>query len=219
MNTLIRPAIMLFLVMTVLTGIVYPITVTGLAQLLFRDQASGSLVMVDGHSVGSRLIGQGFSDPKYFWSRPSATEPQPYNTLASSGSNLGPLNPALTDAIRRRIHALKDADPTNTLPVPVDLVTASGSGLDPDISIAAARYQATRVALARGLTPQQLQTLIAKHAQGRFLGVIGEPRINVLELNLALDALKPATLTPATPKRIFSKRMRRRPRERSAAGS
>jgi potassium-transporting ATPase KdpC subunit len=190
MNTLLRPAIVLFLVMTVLTGIVYPFAVTGLAQLLFRDEASGSLIMVDGHPVGSRLIGQSFSDPRFFWSRPSATAPQPYNALASSGSNQGPLSPALTDAVKTRIDALKAADPTNTLPIPVDLVTASGSGLDPEISVAAARYQAARVARARGLTPQQMETLIAKHAQGRFLGLVGEPRINVLELNLALDALK-----------------------------
>jgi K+-transporting ATPase ATPase C chain len=190
MNTLLRPAIVLFLVMTVLTGIVYPFAVTGLAQLLFRDQAAGSLVMVDGHPVGSRLIGQSFSDPKYFWSRPSATAPQPYNALASSGSNQGPLNPALTDAVKARIDALKAADPTNVLAVPVDLVTASGSGLDPEISIAAARYQAARVARARGLTPQQVETLIAKHARGRLFGLVGEPRVNVLELNLALDVLK-----------------------------
>jgi K+-transporting ATPase ATPase C chain len=190
MNTLIRPAITLFLVMTLLTGVIYPVAVTGLAQLLFRDQASGSLVMVEGHPVGSRLIGQSFTDPKYFWSRPSATAPQPYNAIASSGSNQGPLNPALTEAIQARIDSLKAADPTNTLPIPVDLVTASGSGLDPEISIAAARYQAGRIAHARGLTPQQVEMLIAKHAQGRLFGLVGEPRVNVLELNLALDAMK-----------------------------
>lgn len=202
MNTLIRPAIILFLVMTILTGILYPFAVTGLAQLLFREQASGSLVIMDGHAVGSRLIGQSFSAPRYFWSRPSATAPPPYNALASSGSNQGPLNPALTDAIKARIDAFKAADPTNTLSIPVDLVTASGSGLDPDISIAAVRYQAARVAHARGLTPQQMESLLAKHAQGRFLGLIGEPRINVLELNLALDALErdaSKTDTPETP--------------------
>ena len=191
MNTLIRPAIVLFLIMTVLTGVVYPLAVTGIAQVLFRDQAAGSLVMVDGHAVGSRVIGQSFSDPKYFWSRPSATSPQPYNALASTGSNLGPLNPALTDAIKTRIQALKAVDPTNKLPVPVDLVTASASGLDPDISIAAAQYQAPRVARVRGLALVQVQALIASHAQGRLFGLIGEPRVNVLELNLALDALKP----------------------------
>lgn len=190
MNTIIRPAVTLFLIMTVLTGIVYPLAVTGLAQVLFHDQAAGSLLMADGHAVGSRLIGQSFSDPKYFWSRPSATAPQPYNAIASGASNLGPLNPALTDAVGARIAALKAADPTNSLPVPVDLVTASASGLDPDMSIAAARYQAARVARIRGLDPAAVQSLIDAHARGRLLGLIGEPRVNVLELNLALDALR-----------------------------
>jgi len=180
---------MLFLVMTLLTGIVYPFAVTGIAQVLFSDQAAGSLVKVNGQPVGSRIIGQSFSDPKYFWSRPSATAPQPYNATASSGSNQGPLNPALTDAVKTRIEALKAADPTNTLPVPVDLVTASASGLDPEISIAAARYQAARIARLRGLPPEKVQALIEAHAQGRLFGLIGEPRVNVLELNLALDAL------------------------------
>jgi K+-transporting ATPase ATPase C chain len=189
MSTIIRPAIILFLIMTLLTGILYPFAVTGIAQLLFGHQAAGSLLVADGHAVGSRLIGQAFSDPKYFWSRPSATAPQPYNATASSGSNQGPLNSALTDAVKTRIEALKAADPTNTLPIPVDLVTASGSGLDPDISVAAARYQAARVARVRGLTPQQVESLIASHTQGRLLGLIGEPRVNVLELNLALDKL------------------------------
>jgi K+-transporting ATPase ATPase C chain len=190
MNTIIRPAVILFLIMTVLTGIVYPFAVTGLAQVLFHDQAEGSLLMADGHAIGSRLIGQSFSDPKYFWSRPSATAPQPYNAIASGASNLGPLNPALTDAVGARIAALKAADPTNSLPVPVDLVTASASGLDPDMSIAAARYQAARVARIRGLDPAAVQSLIDAHARGRLLGLIGEPRVNVLELNLALDALR-----------------------------
>jgi K+-transporting ATPase ATPase C chain len=194
MNSLIRPAVTLFLFMTVLTGIVYPFAVTGLAQLLFHDQAAGSLVMVDGHAVGSRLIGQSFSDPKYFWSRPSATAPQPYNAIASGASNLGPLNPALTDAIGARIAALKAADPANTLPVPVDLVTASASGLDPEISIAAARYQAARVARIRGFDPAAVQSLIDAHARGRLFGLVGEPRVNVLELNLALDAIKTRSL-------------------------
>ena len=189
MNTIIRPAIVLFLVMSVLTGIVYPFAVTGLAQLLFHDQADGSLVVANGQAVGSRIIGQSFSDPKYFWSRPSATAPQPYNGLASGGSNQGPLNPALTDAVKSRVDALKAADPTNALPIPVDLVTASASGLDPDISIAAARYQAARIARVRGLEPAAVQSLIDAHAHGRLLGLIGEPRVNVLELNLALDAL------------------------------
>jgi K+-transporting ATPase ATPase C chain len=190
MNSILRPAIVLFLIMTVLTGIVYPFAVTGLAQLLFRDQAEGSLALVDGHAVGSRIIGQSFSDPKHFWSRPSATAPQPYNGLASGGSNLGPLNPALTDGIKSRIDALRAADPTNKSPIPVDLVTASGSGLDPDISLAAAYYQAPRVARERGLQPQAVLALIAAHSRGRWLGILGEPRVNVLDLNLALDSMK-----------------------------
>jgi K+-transporting ATPase ATPase C chain len=191
MNGIIRPAIVLFLTLTVLTGIVYPFAVTGLAQALFHDQAEGSLLVADGNAVGSRIIGQSFSDPKYFWGRPSATAPQPYNAIASGGSNQGPLNPALTDAVKSRIDALKAADSTNPLPIPVDLVTASASGLDPDISIAAARYQAARVARARGLDPVGVQSLIDEHSHGRLLGILGEPRVNVLELNLALDALKP----------------------------
>lgn len=189
MNSIIRPALVLFLVMTVLTGFAYPFAVTGLAQLLFHDQAEGSLLMADGHAVGSKIIGQSFSDPKYFWSRPSATAPQPYNGIASGGSNQGPLNPALTDAVKARIDALKAADPTNTRPIPVDLVTASASGLDPDISIAAARYQSARVARVRGLDPAAVQSLIDAHAHTRLLGFLGEPHVNVLELNLALDAL------------------------------
>jgi K+-transporting ATPase ATPase C chain len=186
----LRPALVLFLLLTVLTGFLYPLAVTGVAQLLFPAQAAGSIVTRDGHAVGSRLIGQGFSDPKYFWSRPSATTPQPYNGTASTGSNLGPLNPALRDAIKARVAALRAADPGNGAPVPIDLVTASGSGLDPEISLAAANYQAARVARARGLAPERVQALIAQHAEGRLLGVLGEPRVNVLELNLALDALK-----------------------------
>ena len=188
-NSIVRPAVTLFLIMTVLLGVVYPFAVTGLSQLLFHDQAAGSLVVVNGKAVGSRIIGQSFSEPKYFWSRPSATAPQPYNAIASSGSNLGPLNPALTDAVGTRIAALKADDPTNMLPVPVDLVTASASGLDPDISIAAARYQAARVARIRGLDPAAVRSLIDAHARGKLFGLVGEPRVNVLELNLALDAL------------------------------
>jgi K+-transporting ATPase ATPase C chain len=186
----LRPALVLFLLLTVLTGFLYPLVVTGVAQLLFPAQAAGSIVTRDGHAVGSRLIGQSFSDPKYFWSRPSATTPQPYNGTASTGSNLGPLNPALRDAIKPRVAALRAADPGNSAPVPIDLVTASGSGLDPEISLAAANYQAARVARARGLAPERVQALIAQHAEGTLLGVLGEPRVNVLELNLALDALK-----------------------------
>ena len=186
----LRPALVLFLLLTVLTGFLYPLVVTGLAQLLFPARAAGSLVTRDGHAVGSRLIGQSFSDPKYFWSRPSATTPQPYNGTASTGSNLGPLNPALQEAIGSRVAALRAADPGNSAPVPIDLVTGSASGLDPEISLAAANYQAPRVARARGLAPERVQALIAQHAEGTLLGVLGEPRVNVLELNLALDALK-----------------------------
>ena len=188
--TTLRPALVLFLLLTVLTGFLYPLLVTGLAQLLFPQQAAGSVLTRDGHAVGSRLIGQSFSDPRYFWSRPSATTPQPYNGTASAGSNLGPLNPALLDAVRTRSAALHAADPDNHLPVPVDLVTASASGLDPEVSVAAASYQAARVARMRGLAPERVQALIAQHTEGRLLGVLGEPRVNVLELNLALDALK-----------------------------
>jgi K+-transporting ATPase ATPase C chain len=188
--TTLRPALVLFLLLTVLTGFLYPLLVTGLAQLLFPNQAAGSVLTRDGHAVGSRLIGQSFSDPRYFWSRPSATTPQPYNGTASTGSNLGPLNPALLDGVRTRIAALHAADPGNHWPVPVDLVTASGSGLDPEVSVAAASYQAARVARTRGLAPERVQALIAHHTEGRLLGVLGEPRVNVLELNLALDALK-----------------------------
>lgn len=190
MNNVLRPAILLLLSLTVLTGIAYPFIVTGVAQVIFPAQARGSLVIRDGKAVGSRLIGQPFSEAKYFWSRPSATSPQPDNGLSSGGSNLGPLNPALTDAVAARIAALHAADPTNHAPIPVDLVTASASGLDPDISLAAAYYQADRVARIRGLAPVVVQALIASHARRSLLGVIGSPRVNVLELNLALDALK-----------------------------
>ena len=190
MNSLLRPAIVLFLVLTVITGVAYPLVVTGIAQVAFPSQAGGSLIVKDGKAIGSRLIGQSFSDPKYFWGRPSATTPQPYNALASGGSNLGPLNPALTDAVKSRIDALRAADPTNGAPVPVDLVTASASGLDPEVSVAAADYQAARVARVRSLKPELVQALIATHTKGKLLGVIGEPRVNVLELNLALDSLK-----------------------------
>ena len=186
----LRPALVLFLLLTVLTGFIYPLVVTGVAQLLFPARAAGSIVTRDGHAVGSRLIGQSFGDPKYFWSRPSATTPQPYNGTASTGSNLGPLNPALREAVRSRVAALRAADPGNSAPVPIDLATASGSGLDPEISLAAANYQAARVARARGLAPERVQALIAQHTEGTLLGVLGEPRVNVLELNLALDALK-----------------------------
>lgn len=188
MNSILRPAIILLLAMTLLTGIAYPLVVTGVAHAIFPGQAAGSLVTRDGKPVGSRLIGQPFSDPKDFWSRPSATSPQPYNGQSSGGSNLGPLNSALTDAVKARIAAMHAADPTNQAPIPVDLVTASASGLDPDISLAAAYYQADRVARAGGLAPAGVRALIAAHARRSLLGVIGSPRVNVLELNLALDA-------------------------------
>lgn len=183
----LRPALALFVLLSVVTGLVYPLTVTGVAQLLFPRQANGSLVMRDGQPVGSALIGQSFTDPGHFWGRPSATGPQPYNAAASTGSNLGPLNPTLVEAVKARVAALQAADPGNTRPVPVDLVTASGSGLDPDISLAAAHYQAPRVARARGLPSAQVKALIEHHAKRPWLGVLGEPRVNVLALNLALD--------------------------------
>jgi K+-transporting ATPase ATPase C chain len=188
MNSILRPAITLLAVLSLLTGIAYPLLVTGVAHLIFPAQADGSLIVQGGRAVGSRLIGQPFSDPKYFWGRPSATAPQPDNALASGGSNLGPLNSALIDAVKARIAALHAADPGNHAPVPVDLVTASGSGLDPDISLAAAYYQAGRVARARSLAPAQVRALIAHHARRSLLHVIGSPRVNVLDLNLALDA-------------------------------
>ena len=175
--------------MTIITGLIYPVVVTAVAQVFMSKPANGSLIVKDGKSVGSALIGQSFSSPKYFWSRPSATGPYPYNASNSSGSNQGPTNPALTDAVAARIKALRDADPGNTAPVPVDLVTASGSGLDPQISPAAAYYQAARVARARGLDPNRVRALVAGHTTGRQFGILGEPRVNVLELNLALDAL------------------------------
>jgi len=186
---MLRNAAMLLLLMTVITGIAYPLLVTGLAQAVFPVQANGSLLAKDGKPIGSALIGQPFTASKYFWGRPSATVPQAYNGSASNGSNLGPTNPALADAVRQRIAALQAADPGNTAPIPVELVTASGSGLDPEISPAAAQYQLARVARARGLPLAEVQALVARCTRGRQLGVLGEPRVNVLELNLALDAL------------------------------
>ncbi len=186
---LLRPALTLLILLTVLTGLAYPLAVTGLAQAFFPLQANGSVIVKDGKPVGSALIGQQFTAPKYFWGRPSATAPQGYNGTASNGSNLGPTNPALADAAKQRIAALQAADPGNRAPIPVDLVTASGSGLDPEISPAAAQYQLARVARARGLPPAEVQALVARHTHGRQFGVLGEPRVNVLELNLALDAL------------------------------
>ena len=184
---LLRPALSLFVVLTVVTGIAYPLAVTGIAKIAFPDAASGSLIVRDGKAVGSRLIGQNFSDPKYFWGRPSATAPMANNGLASGGSNLGANNPALLDAVKGRVDALKAADPENTLPVPIDLVTASGSGLDPEISLAAAHYQAARIAKARALPLAQVQALIDANAKTPWLGIIGEPRVNMLALNLQLD--------------------------------
>jgi K+-transporting ATPase ATPase C chain len=186
----LRPALTLLLLLTLLTGLVYPLIVTGLAQLAFPARAAGSLVLRDGRPVGAALIGQSFASPGYFWGRPSATTPQPYNGTASNASNLGPLNPALTEAVTARVAALRAADSDNHAAVPIDLVTASASGLDPEESVAAARYQAARVARARGFPQARVQALIAAHTEGRLLGVLGEPRVNVLELNLALDALK-----------------------------
>lgn len=190
MKTLIRPAITLFVLLSIITGLIYPLLVTGIGQALFPAQAAGSLIQRDGKLIGSRLIGQHFTDPKYFWGRPSATGPYPNNAAASSGSNLGPLNPALKDAVESRVKALREADPGNNQPAPVDLVTASASGLDPQISPAAAAYQAARVARVRGLTLGVVQTLVAQHTEDRQWGVFGEPRVNVLELNLALDGLQ-----------------------------
>ena len=183
----IRPALSVFILLTVVTGIAYPLLVTGVAQAAFPHAANGSIVSVNGRTVGSSLIGQAFSEPQYFWSRPSATSTLPNNGMASGGSNLGANNPALLEAVSQRIAALRTADPGNSLPVPIDLVTASGSGLDPDISLAAAAYQVPRIARERGLSPQAVQALIDAQAQRPFLGVIGEPRVNVLALNLALN--------------------------------
>jgi len=190
MKTQTRPALMAILIFTLLTGVVYPLVVTGVAQLVFPHQANGSLIVSGGQTVGSDLIGQQFDDPKYFWGRPSVTGPYPYNAAASSGSNLGPTNPALLDAVQARIAALKAADPTNTQPIPVDLVTSSGSGLDPDISVAAALYQVPRVARARGMSEAAVTTLVNQYSEGRQFGFLGEPRVNVLELNLALDEIR-----------------------------
>ncbi|MGZ5891176.1 MAG: potassium-transporting ATPase subunit KdpC [Caldimonas sp.] len=189
MNTVVRPALVLFLVLSLITGIAYPLAVTGIARAVFPRQAAGSLVERDGKVVGSMLIGQNFSDPENFWGRPSATSPMANNAAGSTGSNLGPLNPALVDAVKGRVDALRAADPGNAAPIPVDLVTASASGLDPEISVAAAQYQAARVARVRGLPVERVRDLVAERAQARLLGFLGEPRVNVLALNLALDAL------------------------------
>lgn len=196
MNTQIRPALTMLLIFTVITGVIYPLMVTGIAQVVFPHQANGSLIVIDGKTYGSELIGQQFDDPKYFWGRLSATGTFAYNAFnaqdltASSGSNYGPMNQALLDMVQARVDALHAADPDNTLPIPVDLVTASGSGLDPHISVAAALYQVHRVAAARGLSEAQVTALVEKHTEGRQLGFLGESRVNVLLLNLALDGLQ-----------------------------
>lgn len=188
MSTYLKPAAMMLLLLTLITGAAYPALVTVLAQALFNDQANGSLIKdKQGRLIGSELIGQSFGEAKYFWSRPSATGPYAYNAAASSSSNLGPTNPALTDAVSVRIQALKDADSGNKAPVPVDLITASGSGLDPHISIAAAEYQIKRIAKVRKINETKLHELVNTHTEGRQWGVFGEPRVNVLKLNLALD--------------------------------
>ena len=187
MKAQLRPAITLLALLTIITGVIYPLTVTGLAQVLFPHQANGSLIVIDGKTYGSELIGQQFDDPKYFWGRPSAAG---YNAAASSGSNLGPMNPSLEEVVQARMDAFHAADPDNTLPIPVDLVTASGSGLDPHISVASALYQVSRVASARGLSEAVVTSLMEKYTEGRQFGIFGEPRVNVLLLNLALDEIQ-----------------------------
>lgn len=188
MRTQIKPALLMLLVLTLVTGVAYPLLVTGIAQLVFPNQANGSLIYQNGKPVGSTLIGQPFDDPKYFWSRLSATGPFPYNAAASTGSNLGPINPALLQAVQARVQALRQADSSNTQPIPVDLVTASGSGLDPHLSPAAALYQVPRIARARNVEESFVRRLVEKHIEGRQFGFLGEPRVNVLKLNLALEA-------------------------------
>ncbi|MBF0152989.1 MAG: potassium-transporting ATPase subunit KdpC [Magnetococcales bacterium] len=183
----LKPALLMLIVLTLLTGLLYPALVTALAQLVFPDAAHGTLLRVNGQIVGSALIGQAFSGPRYFWGRPSATTPMPYNAASSSGSNLGPTNPALKEAVTVRMAALKEGDPQQEQPIPVDLVTASGSGLDPHISPAAALWQVPQVARARGMSVQDVQNLVTRHTEGRTLGLLGEARVNVLTLNLALD--------------------------------
>jgi potassium-transporting ATPase KdpC subunit len=189
---IVRPALVLLGILSIVTGLLYPLCVTGLAQLFFARAAAGSLIDRGGAPVASRMIGQNFTRPEYFWGRPSATTPFPYNAEASGGSNLGPLNPALLEAVRGRIAALRAADPDNHAPVPVDLVTASGSGLDPEVSLAAIQYQIPRVARARNMSPEALQRVAARQVEGTWAGFLGEPRVNVVELNLALDAATPA---------------------------
>lgn len=187
MRYFVRPAICSLLLLTVLTGVLYPLAITGLAQFFFPNQANGSLLYRDGHLAGSILIGQPFSDPCYFWGRPSSTPHYPYNSSASAGSNLGPSNPRLAQDVRERIATLRDADPDNDRPIPVDLVTTSGSGLDPHISLAAALYQVPRVSRCRGLDENFVRDLVLSHLHGRTMGLLGEPVVTVLELNMALE--------------------------------
>ena len=190
MTAQLRPAIVILALFTLMTSVLYPLAVTGLAQVIFPWRANGSLIERNGQVIGSELIGQAFDDPRYFWGRPSATAPFPYNAAASSGSNLGPTNPALEEAVKARVDALHAADPGNTQPIPVDLVTTSGSGLDPHISVAAALYQVPRVARERGLSGEQVRALVNEHTEDRQFGFLGEPRVNVLKLNLALDEIR-----------------------------
>lgn len=187
MRSLLRPAIVSLVLLTLLTGVIYPAVVTGIARAAFPNKSRGSIIERDGKVIGSELIGQPFTDPRFFWSRPSATSPMPNAASASAGSNLGPANPALVEAVQQRVAAVRAADPGNTNPVPVDLVTASGSGLDPHISVAAAEYQIPRVARARGISSADLERLVRQFTESRTLGVLGEARVNVLRLNLALD--------------------------------
>jgi K+-transporting ATPase ATPase C chain len=191
MKNTLRPLLVIFSVLTLITGLAYPLLTTAVGQALYPAQAAGSLIIKDGKPVGSSLIGQNFSDSGHFWGRPSATGPQPNNAIASSGSNLGPLNPALLDAVKSRVQALRDADPGNTSAVPVDLVTASASGLDPHISVAAAHYQVKRVAAARKLNAARLEALVEQSTERPMLSLLGEPVVNVLRLNLALEDIKP----------------------------
>ncbi len=187
MKNQLRPALTIFAMLTIITGVVYPLLVTGISQAIFPSQSNGNIIVIDGKAAGSELIGQQFDDPKYFWGRPSVVG---YNAASSSGSNYGPMNPALLEAVQARIDALKAADPDNTLPIPVDLVTASASGLDPHISVAAALYQVGRVASARGLNEADVQSLVEQNTEGRQFGIFGEPRVNILLLNLALDGIQ-----------------------------
>jgi K+-transporting ATPase ATPase C chain len=190
MFNMLRSSIVCLLLMVIITGIIYPLFVTFVGNCIFPRQAQGSLIVKDGKILGSELLGQPFQEPKYFWSRPSATGPVPYNAASSGGSNLGPTNPALIESVQKRIAALKAADPQNQLPIPADLITASASGLDPDISLEAADYQIPRIAKVRHINESELRTIVARYAKDRQLGILGEPRINVLELNLAMDTLK-----------------------------